>query len=354
MKSFIKLISFIGLCSIPQLTFSAPITDTYATGDTLTASTLNNIKSAVNDNDSRINNITSTAAIATGGEILETGGYRIHIFKSSSVFTVHTAVDVDVLVVAGGGAGGKNHTTNANGGGGGGGVIYQTVLSLSPGENTVTVGAGGGGDNLYNGAVGHVGRNGENSVFGTLVAFGGGGGGSSNGGPGQDGGSGGGGAYYQPASGVALQTGTGGHGNAGGLGNQAWTGGGGGGAGSAGIDGNVCGNCAPSGDGGAGFGSDITGTMRYYGGGGGGGANTSERAGDGMDGGGRGFGTTSHYTHYEYFREINATTRGSGTPDAVPNTGGGGGGASYWGFNVNWFGGSGAGGSGIVIVRYLL
>lgn len=54
MKKFIKIVSLIGLFSIPQLAYSAPINDTYTTGDTLTAGTLNNIKSAVNDNDTRI------------------------------------------------------------------------------------------------------------------------------------------------------------------------------------------------------------------------------------------------------------------------------------------------------------
>ena len=49
----------------------------------------------------------------------------------------------------------------------------------------------------------------------------------------------------------------------------------------------------------------------------------------------------------EYFKEVNSTTRGSGTPDAIPNTGGGG---SYWAApNAGWYGGSGT-----VIVRYLL
>jgi hypothetical protein len=63
MKYFINLISLIGLMTAAQLAYSAPITDTYTEGDILTADTLRNIKSAVNDNDTRI------AAIAGGADI---------------------------------------------------------------------------------------------------------------------------------------------------------------------------------------------------------------------------------------------------------------------------------------------
>lgn len=54
MKYFIKIISLIGLFTISQFAYSASVTDTFATGDTLTADTLNNLKSAVNDNNTRI------------------------------------------------------------------------------------------------------------------------------------------------------------------------------------------------------------------------------------------------------------------------------------------------------------
>jgi hypothetical protein len=43
---------------------------------------------------------------------------------------------------------------------------------------------------------------------------------------------------------------------------------------------------------------------------------------------------------------------GSSTPDALVNSGGGGGAGSYWAPNGGWFLGSGQGGSGTVIVRY--
>ena len=44
-----------GACS--QIGFAGEITDSYTTGDTLTATSLNNIKSAVNDNDAKIRKI---------------------------------------------------------------------------------------------------------------------------------------------------------------------------------------------------------------------------------------------------------------------------------------------------------
>lgn len=62
MKCYIKIVSLIGLLTISQLVYPAPITDTYITGDTLTAGTLDNIKSAVNDNDARITAIEAGAA----------------------------------------------------------------------------------------------------------------------------------------------------------------------------------------------------------------------------------------------------------------------------------------------------
>jgi hypothetical protein len=63
MRNTLKVTSVALLASISQLAYSAPITDTYTTGDTLTATTLGNIKSAVNDNDSKVTN--NTAGIAT-------------------------------------------------------------------------------------------------------------------------------------------------------------------------------------------------------------------------------------------------------------------------------------------------
>ena len=94
---------------------------------------------------------------ATGGVISDYPSgptiYRAHIFTSSGTFEVSAIGDypaeVEYLVIGGGGAGGYNA------GGGGGAGAFRTNLSghplaqsafpvsTSPGEYTVTIGAGG-------------------------------------------------------------------------------------------------------------------------------------------------------------------------------------------------------------------
>jgi hypothetical protein len=73
MKNLLKIVSIIGLTVITQPAYSAAVTDTFATGDTLTAKKLNNIKSAVNDNDTRISDIVLTpgpaGAAGTNGAV---------------------------------------------------------------------------------------------------------------------------------------------------------------------------------------------------------------------------------------------------------------------------------------------
>ncbi len=56
MKYLVKAVPVVWLITISQWAYSSSITDNYATGDNLTAATLENIKSAVNDNDQRISN----------------------------------------------------------------------------------------------------------------------------------------------------------------------------------------------------------------------------------------------------------------------------------------------------------
>ncbi len=53
MKYLIKIVSFIGLFAVLQLAYSASITETFNTGETLTAAKLKNITDAVDDNDIR-------------------------------------------------------------------------------------------------------------------------------------------------------------------------------------------------------------------------------------------------------------------------------------------------------------
>jgi hypothetical protein len=269
------------------------------------------------------------------GTIGNLGGYRIHTYTTPGIgnFIPVTSGLVEVLVVAGGGGGG-------HGGGGGGGVIYNQEYPVTAGTvYTVRVGNGGAGG--ISGSRGPVpaGSNGENSVFGSLIAIGGGGGGRA-GAPAdaRAGGSGGGGSGDVPTAIPAA--GTIGQGFPGGVSGRAGygAGGGGGGAGGPGSNGrDQTADIGSGGNGGPGLVFNISGTPTYYGGGGGGGSNTNSTTAtqDGLGGlGGGGIGA----------RIADAGAISSG----APNTGGGGGGAEYEGSVA----GGAAGGSGIVIVRY--
>ena len=236
---------------------------------------------------------------------------------------------VEVLVVAGGGAGGGYGGNDGAGGGGAGGLIYNSNFAVTPGTQlTATVGSGGAG---VGGAI--RGTNGNNSVFSSLTAIGGGGGGTEGvARVGKDGGSGGGAGGYGVKSGGL---GTAGQGFVGG----DCTGpgdGGGGGAGAVGQNG-------LTGTGGIGLLFNISGTPTYYAGGGGAsGDKRNARGGGGALGGIGGGGKGQDAT--------NSTPPENGSH----NTGGGGGAAA--GSNPTYGAGttltSGAGGSGIVIVRY--
>ena len=231
--------------------------------------------------------------------------------------------NVELLIVGGGGGGGLS----VGSGGGAGGLIYYSSYPVSSGTKyTVTVGAGSTG--MTNTAI--AASNGNNSVFGSLVAFGGGGGtGQSvdfpNGAGGKLGGSGSGGSRNQitPGNGVSGQ------GNRGGFGNNSANGyGGGGGGGAGGVGGD--GSASSGGNGGIGLAYSITGTSTYYAGGGGG---SSNYGGVGIGGlGGGGAGSSSNVNG------VNGTT----------NTGGGGGGADAAAGATA----GGSGGSGIVIIAY--
>ncbi|MES2332665.1 MAG: LamG-like jellyroll fold domain-containing protein [Bacteroidota bacterium] len=254
-----------------------------------------------------------SVASASGGTISFAGGYEIHTFTNGGTFTPFFTGNVEVLVVAGGGSGGGTSGPTSGGhyqggGGGAGGVLQSNsyAVSLSNGV-PVTVGAGGSSIITGNGA------NGQNSVFGTLAAIGGGGGGQYNA-VGNTGGSGGGNGRDNNAT---PAQGTAGQGNAGGNGDS----GGGGGAGAA----------ANTYNGGAGISSSISGVATFYAGGGGGSTTNTPGGAGGVGGGGAGANSFVYHT--------------SGT-SGTPNTGGGGGAA---GVGLP----TGAGGSGIVIVRFL-
>jgi hypothetical protein len=263
-----------------------------------------------------------------GDEVRTDGTYWYHIYRSSGVFAPVTALTCDYLVVAGGGGGGVGRAGGGGAGGyrtsvgtSGGGSSAESPLSLVSGTNyTVTIGAGAAaiaGDNN--------GNNGSNSTFATITSTGGGGGGGyrKNGITGGSGGGAGGDAATTPGSGTANQGTSGGQ-------ESTRGGGGGGGAGAAGADAGT----NNGGNGGAGLASSISGTSVTRAGGGGAGASgdLGATAGTGGSGGGGNGNAT------------NGATAGSGTV----NTGSGGGGAD------GATGTGGAGGSGTVIVRYLV
>ena len=158
------------------------------------------------------------------------------IFTSNGTFTVPSTVNkVDVLVVGGGGSAGREANFNLTyaGGGGAGGLVFEEDYTVTPSSTIDIVIGAGGAEKTSSGS----GNDGSNSSFGTLIALGGGGGAGGDG-SGRNGGSGGGGASTfsgdkNPGSGLQPASASGGFGNDGATG----TGGGGGGAGGQGSGG---------------------------------------------------------------------------------------------------------------------
>ncbi|MDP3052819.1 MAG: LamG-like jellyroll fold domain-containing protein [bacterium] len=233
--------------------------------------------------------VTPTSS-ATGGTITYIGGYTIHTFTyPGGTFTPNVSRNVEVLVVAGGGGGGSSGNGGA-GGGGAGGYQYNASLAVTAQAYTVTVGNGGAG-----GVGAYVkGSSGNNSVFSTITANGGGGGGAgwiagqdNNLPNGVNGGSGGGAGYfnYGPAT-----VGTGSQGYNGGQNGYAGGGaGGGGGGGSASVGSAPTNNPLHNGGvGGNGTANSISGaSITYAAGGHGGGGSAAGAANSGNGGDGR-------------------------------------------------------------------
>jgi Flp pilus assembly pilin Flp len=270
--------------------------------------------------------VTTPPFSASGGSVTTSGAYRIHSFASSGSFQItQGSRDVEYLVIGGGGAG----NGYIGGGGGGGAFVSGTRTALGVGTYSVSVGAGGA-STPYGSRLQY---NGQNSSFDSVIAIGGGAGGVNGGtgggsyaGNGIDGGSGGGGGGN--AGGNVGGNPVAGQGNAGGTGVWNWAAGGGGGAGGTGGAASGC----DGGAGGPGKASSITGTSVLYAAGGGGGTcSSSVIPPGGAGGGGSGGG---------YYLGIGAGSGQNGT-----GSGGGGGAAPS--------GSYGAGGSGIVILRYL-
>jgi len=280
--------------------------------------------------------INRTSAIgkpkAIGGSITYSNGYWLHTFTGSGTFSAQQALEVDGLVVAGGGGGGS---AARGGGGGAGGFRTLPATTLSAGSYGVVVGAGGSGLLSSNG--GTQGFDGSSSSFLSISSLGGGGGGAGsdsgpnpNGTAGRSGGSGGGGGVNGNSGQYSWGggSGTAGQGNNGGSSGHDHTtyGKGGGGGGAGGVGASITAN-GQTGTGGIGL---IWNGAYYAGGGGGAGDGSSGTGPGGLGGGGRaGF---------------------SGTPAGEAGTAntGGGGGAGWFNPNAS----SGAGGSGVVILRY--
>ena len=275
-------------------------------------------------------------------------------FTSSGTFAVPTGItSADVLVVAGGASGGTWH----GGGGGAGGLVFFPSYPLTA-SGTITVTVGCGGAAITQGMSNSKGNCGSPSVFGSpgdpgftptssvLTAQGGGGGGHWGDSPGSAGGNGGGAGANNACGGNGTQptqpgnSGAYGFGNGGGNGqNNPGGGGGGGGAGAAGnpaLPGNPGDRKREGGIGRAYTIADGT-TSVYYAGGGGGGSHEEDSPTMGL--GGQGGGGAGGF-------QCNP-----GLLDGVAgqaNKGGGGGGGGVCVGQAS----SGAGGKGIVIVRY--
>jgi len=278
---------------------------------------------------------------ATGGTITTSGDYKIHTFTGPGTFCVSSLSPsapenaADWLVAAGGGGGGA--TRGAGGGGGGyrespGTATGSYTASPIAGGAAVTVAVQGYPITVGGGGAGGpgIGANGNASSFATYPSAGGGYGKNAGSGAGGPGGSGGGGSGGAGGSGntppVSPAQGTGG-----GTGSCSgdYGAGGGGGATAAGA----AGSGSAGGAGGGGATSCITGSPVARAGGGGGSIYTpGNTSGAGGAGGGGAGGTP-------------------GTPGGTAgtaNTGGGGGGGFHPGSPED----GGAGGSGVVIIRY--
>ena len=300
---------------------------------------------------------TSPNDVATGGTVtyftgngtIGTNGvrYAVHTFVDTSTgaavsddLVLNIAKDLDYLVVAGGGSGGTAGTAGGVwgcGGGGAGGVRTGSAVSYAAGTYAVAVGARTTAPARTSTIADNQGNSGKDSSFGAVSASGGGGGGAYNI-AGSSGGSGGGGGGRNSTSGGAGNKGSyspaegrsGGNAR-GGSTTGTSAGGGGGGAGSAGIS--AATNASTAGNGGAGVQSSITGSNVNYAGGGGGGAYDGSGGTDTAGSGGTGGGGAGSIT-------------GNGS-SGLNGRGAGGGGSGYQGVG-------GAGGSGIVVVRYAI
>ncbi len=300
---------------------------------------------------------------ATGGTVSTTPTCKIHTFTGPGTFSVAaiaevcapTRNNVSYMVVAGGGSGAA---AGAGGGGAGGFREFKAPLTPytaspldgNPGGTSITVTAtsfpiavGGGGASATspNPCAAKLGNAGTASTFSTVTSAGGGAGrydgaGASCG----AGGSGGGSGWNSPtASAGNTPSVSPPQGQNGGTVPSPTAGpmrGGGGGGGAGAVGGTTTSNV--SGSGGAGVSTEISGSSVQRAGGGGGGGNVTDwstpKGAGGAGGGGQGGGK--------------GDPAGVSGTAGTANTGGGGGGSC----SGNTCATSGAGGSGIVVIRY--
>jgi len=300
---------------------------------------------------------------ATGGTATTSGNFKIHTFNSSSNFVVSSISNrtnnnaVSYMVVAGGASGGGGTGADYEGGGGGAGGYreskspidsYTASPTAATGGLTITaqtypITVGGGGSAQSSPFSTNRGNNGSSSVFSTITSAGGGAGGSRNTPvmPGLAGGSGGGAGQKDDAGPAPLYYAGAGNtppvspsqGNPGGTSaypSSPDSSGGGGGGGAGGVGGAGTPGSGIGGNGGDGVTSSITGSSLSRAGGGGG-AGTATPGGLPVSGpGGQG------------------ASNGRSASTGSTNRGGGGGGSG--GARPGEAGG--AGGSGVVIIRY--
>lgn len=309
-------------------------------------------------------NKTEGSPFAKGGDIILKISSReyVHIFtnvNTESTFELTERSIARILCVGGGGPGGRCHSGYGipGGGGGAGGFVETNNVVLTVGGYAINVGKGG-----MPSAAGVANNSGGQSAIvkrgwtDIVRAHGGGGGGtpSSYGALesaddprcGRDGASGGGScawdygdktgiggnALYEGAEGNRGGRAKGGKEGGGGTNNR---GGGGGGAGAAGNDNNAATNPGKGGDG---LSSDITGDELWYAGGGAGGFKWESSSDNNIAGGLGGGGSV------KFDRSAGALAAW----DAVPGTGGGGYGGTFYN---NADSRVGIGADGIVIVR---
>lgn len=365
--------SYINITSSTQTTGTVNLTDIPSSVRNLSveqvyeisANFLGTVQRSIS-NKENFSNITVAAVSPDTTPVIYNDGtntYKVFRFTSSGTIQFFTPTQCDVLIVGGGGGGG----CSLAGGGGGGNVAYGTNLTLSD-QYTVEVGAGGVGA-ANTSVLGSPGTTSylQNPQF-TQTTLGGGGGESryssepsdsyGNGGGSEDGGGGGIGNLDTAQTGFTVYGG-----NNGGNGNNNsdnYPGGGGGGAGANGAT--PANNTAQGGNGGIGVqvGTVYDGVNNYYWAGGGGGSSYIGSAGGGNGGsGGGGGGSANTGTGGTGGSGLNPGGNGisgndnsNADDDGGPggaNTGGGGGASSHEGSNS-----LGRGGSGIVLIRYVV